>query len=424
MPIPRRTQIRNPGILFKKNATGPYANRLRGKGVYGKAFPQSCIEYHFLAGDRIDIPGLSLDGRSPGRISIIVRADDLSGVDNQLFVEGVGGDQNTFRLQWFAANDEYRFRAFTGDNTISSYVEPNLSDPREVRFIARWQANSGGSRLDTRVDDQEFQDLGLSGISTLPHTTLRLGINASLGATSQFYGVIKDVRLFDAFTGGNMTNHWKIDDNAYGVGAIRDSVGGKHGDLIQGAGDWQPCEEQGAALITCPICADDVLGSERDLSNWTVYFSTLGGSVTGCDGTELTSNGLIPQASGEGQRYIERSPVLVENVTYRVGAYAKAGAGSNWVMLLFLVRNGATGYVFFDLGTGAVGSVTAPAVNANISLVSDGWYDISFEMNANTGGNTPFVRLYASDGDGDFSVGGDGSTIWHYQDILSVCPLE
>lgn len=184
------------------------------------------FEYRFVD-DRIDLPIPSLTGTSPGRIEVTVRPDDFRGAGNQVIFEGNGG--TWLRCFYFAEDETYRFRAFSNDNTISSY-DIDVQSPNEVTHICRWKANSGGSTYEVGGETNN----GISGGSS-PHTTLYIGRRES--GLAPFKGVIKEVKYYDAEFGGNLVHYWKINDNS---STIADSVGTADGTLqAGGSGSWQ-----------------------------------------------------------------------------------------------------------------------------------------------------------------------------------------
>ncbi len=184
------------------------------------------FEYRFVD-DRIDLPIPSLTGTSPGRIEVTVRPDDFRGADNQVIFEGNG--DTWLRCFYFAQDETYRFRAFSNDNTISSY-DIDVQSPNEVTHICRWKANSGGSTYEVGGETNN----GISGVSS-PHTTLYIGRREN--GLAPFKGVIKEVKYYDAEFGGNLVHYWKINDNS---STIADSVGAADGTLqAGGSGSWQ-----------------------------------------------------------------------------------------------------------------------------------------------------------------------------------------
>ncbi len=238
-----RKQIISPHVRFAASSRGPYANKLGG-GMYAKSFNLGCFEYYFVSGDRIELP-VTLGGTSPGRIEVTARPDSLDTSTNRLIIEGDGGTaQNSFRIWWFATpTGRYMFRAFSGDNIVNPYVEQSINNPQELKFVGRWKAASGGGQFDiTDQDNVTYTQTGVSGTSSpIPHNKIIVGINRSLQANSQWVGVIRDIKLYDAEFNGNLVHWWKVDDNATGTGAIKDSVGDADGDLIQGSGAWRAC---------------------------------------------------------------------------------------------------------------------------------------------------------------------------------------
>jgi len=131
--------------------------------------------------------------------------------------------------------------------------------------------------------------------------------------------------------------------------------------------------------------------------------------------------GFIPLVGGEGLKTAWLVVTLDASTQYTVSGIFSAGAGSDWFMLLFANKDGSSSRVFFDVANGVKGSEIGTAlVSSSISSVGGGEYLCSITINSGTSGNTPRVWIYAADANDDFSVAGDGSTVWHYQRDLTV----
>ena len=85
----------------------------------------------------------------------------------------------------------------------------------------------------------------------------------------------------------------------------------------------------------------------------------------------LTANILTP--NGTADAYCRQTLTPVLSTSYGVSVYAKAGTGS-WLRLRALfINNNTTDEAWFNLSTGALGTVQA-SVSATITSVGNGWY--------------------------------------------------
>jgi hypothetical protein len=165
----------------------------------------------------------------------------------------------------------------------------------------------------------------------------------------------------------------------------------------------------------------DSLGSERDLSDWTLVRSTLGGSVTALDGTTLTNNGLIPN-SGEGltYQYLPVETALINGLPYVYEAILHAG-NSTWAVVAVTDSNSDSITQYFELsGAGGVG-VHSGGGTVEIDLMSDGWYRCRILFTDGVGSDPATGYVYAVDGDNNTTtIGSDGVKVWHYTDGATI----
>lgn len=165
----------------------------------------------------------------------------------------------------------------------------------------------------------------------------------------------------------------------------------------------------------------DSLGSERDLSDWTLVRSTLGGSVTALDGTTLTNNGLIPN-SGEGltYQYLPVETELINGMPYVYEVFLKAG-NSTWAVVAVTDSNSDSITQYFELsGAGGVG-VHSGGGTVEIDLMSDGWYRCRILFTNGVGSDPATGYVYAVDGDNNTTtIGSDGVKVWHYTDGATI----
>ncbi|MDH3194993.1 MAG: hypothetical protein OEL78_01625, partial [Hyphomicrobiales bacterium] len=102
---------------------------------------------------------------------------------------------------------------------------------------------------------------------------------------------------------------------------------------------------------------------------------------------------------------------------YQFSVYAKA-AELSWIYLR--ANTGAFpggSYAYFDVGTGAVGTVGADVNSAAIEDVGNGWYRCSISITANAT-TTDSLKIHMAEADNDLVIDGDSASgfyIWGWQ---------
>lgn len=100
-------------------------------------------------------------------------------------------------------------------------------------------------------------------------------------------------------------------------------------------------------------------------------------------------------------------PTLSDSVEYKLSVYAKAGTIS-FMRLAPTTKAGVTNSTYFNLATGAVGSVGS-GHTAAISAVGNGWYRCSITYNAGSGATSTTVRIAMTNANGASTYLGDGT---------------
>jgi hypothetical protein len=146
-----------------------------------------------------------------------------------------------------------------------------------------------------------------------------------------------------------------------------------------------------------------------DNAVWLKQRSTCtGNATTAPDGTS-TADCLIEDTTEANTHYIYQSVSgLVDNTIYRFSVHLKAGARS-WVRIQILDKNAGLGYAYFNLATGATGTVSGTPV-ATIVSCGGGWYRVSVLRNILTGATTPVVSIFIAEADNDITFSGDPTT--------------
>ena len=150
----------------------------------------------------------------------------------------------------------------------------------------------------------------------------------------------------------------------------------------------------------------------EDFSNaaWTKHQSTVTVNAAEAPNGTTTADKLIETASAQDHQ-LNRAYTAVDNTTYTLSAYAKAGERT--VFRLYLQNKAGTyNYSDFDLVTGTI-SILSGVVPA-ITAVGNGWYRCSVTANAGTGANaSPLAFL--SYGTANAGSGTNGLFVWGAQ---------
>lgn len=143
----------------------------------------------------------------------------------------------------------------------------------------------------------------------------------------------------------------------------------------------------------------------QDFSNasWTLGNATIGSSTTSPDGTANGQSLMETSATGAHRFFVTSSITATNGTTYTYSVFAKAN-GRDFVRLSD--GNVANVTCFFNLSTGAVGTVGASITASSITAYKDGWYrcSISYVM-VGTAAAPAFV------------MSPDGSTVSYAGDI-------
>ena len=160
----------------------------------------------------------------------------------------------------------------------------------------------------------------------------------------------------------------------------------------------------------------NLLGFSEAFDNaaWTKFSASI---VTGAQANPV--NGLfnaqkLMENTANAQHRVTQSVTLAA-APHTLSAYLKAG-GRTWALMV----NGtiANGFTYFDLSTGAVGTVGAGVSSASITPVANGWYRCSITFTAPAGGNVLEFRAASANGTGSYT--GDGNSgVYIYGAMLS-----
>jgi len=130
-------------------------------------------------------------------------------------------------------------------------------------------------------------------------------------------------------------------------------------------------------------------------------------ATTAPDGS-TTATLVVPTTSSGGQAITKGAGTAIITTAYTFSVYAKS-SGYNFVRLSF-GNTAGSGYAFFNLSTGAVGTVSvSPAYTTEISAVGNSWYRCSITFTTTVGGNIN-GDIYVQSADNQFSWAGNGTS--------------
>jgi hypothetical protein len=131
-------------------------------------------------------------------------------------------------------------------------------------------------------------------------------------------------------------------------------------------------------------------------------------ATTAPDGTS-TASSFIPTAGAVTLSNTSISPTLTDSVVYTASCFLKKN-GYDWAKVILRSKDSAseTG-AWFNLNTGAVGTVDA-GITAAIQSVGSGWYRCSVVKNAGTGATSPRFRIASTNADNVLAFTANGTS--------------
>lgn len=128
----------------------------------------------------------------------------------------------------------------------------------------------------------------------------------------------------------------------------------------------------------------------------------------------ITAELLYPTTSGTNRRVIQYL-TLASGATYTGTIHVKA-AGKSWVAFGPVRGNSGNDQVFFNISTGARGTVGSSASASSIMNIGNGWYRLSVTMSKSAGVDAFFLDVCDADGSTSVTTSGtDGVLIWGAQ---------
>lgn len=162
--------------------------------------------------------------------------------------------------------------------------------------------------------------------------------------------------------------------------------------------------------------------ARTDMENWTATRATIATGVAAPDGT-LTAYDIVEDGTGSQSHFAQYT--LLNTTTYDnqfmvFSAFCKQRSGGDraWVYVAFQNLAGANVGAFFNLATGAIGTVSA-GLYASIEPWGNGWYRCFVRGPVGTDGagtNTVIQRIFVAQGDNAFapvtSTTANGIRVW------------
>lgn len=185
--------------------------------------------------------------------------------------------------------------------------------------------------------------------------------------------------------------------------------------------DHNPTTDESLGLLIEEQRTNLLLQSEDLDTTWAETRATLNlNSVVSPDGT-LTADRLI--ASTDNNTHFTTQTFTGTAASYTFTAYAKA-SGLNFVALRLFNGTSQVGLAYYNLSTGATGTVTAGT--ATITSVGNGWYRCSLTATLAASASCT-ADIYLASADNTNSFAGDafnGIALWGFQTELGAFPTS
>lgn len=331
-------------------------------------------------------------GLVTGRVGVIsVRVTNItSGASIELKAESVGSIYKNDALN------------IDGVGRYSSDFESNLDSASSTAVIG-WRGYGEFIGKEGTVVISDIQYESKPGTAWVKGTWVPPSEYVSTGVLSApYHGAgVDGVKYFDT-TNGNTVS-----------GSVVTEAAG----VLLDAGDHN-CDASGPFGYMSEWSRTNLLTYSEQFDNaaWTKTNATVTANATPApDGATIADKLGDNGATGTGGVSVYRSPTVSSGASC-FSVYAKQHQLS-WLMLFTTNFDaGATGITYFDLASGAIGTVGANH-GAGIEPLSNGWYRcwVSFTTTTDLSGR---VEIYAADADGDFTVDLDGTSsiyIWGAQ---------
>jgi hypothetical protein len=143
---------------------------------------------------------------------------------------------------------------------------------------------------------------------------------------------------------------------------------------------------------------------ELDNASWTKAASTISANASAAPTGDTVADAIIADNTNAAHGVTQDATLTV--ASYVLSAFVKAGAATHVYLSDSTIANGRA---WFNLGTGAVGTVEAGIAEALIEAYGNGWFRISARFTGTAAAHTLGVFAATADNDADFT--GDGATV-------------
>jgi hypothetical protein len=143
-----------------------------------------------------------------------------------------------------------------------------------------------------------------------------------------------------------------------------------------------------------------------DNAIWIKNASSISSNATTAPNGTTTADKLVEDSSGS-QHAIRQTVSLTASTNYTYSVFAKAGERT-WIYLQYTNDDPDDKRAWFDLGSGAVGSVTGAGITSAITPEGSGWYRCSITVTSGPGGS--FLPVALANADSNIVYAGDGSS--------------
>ena len=130
-------------------------------------------------------------------------------------------------------------------------------------------------------------------------------------------------------------------------------------------------------------------------------------NTTGPDGN-TTADKMVMDSTAAAVHNFDLQGTFSDNTVYYWSIYIKPN-GLTWVATRIRTKTNVNKWAYFNLSNGTIGTVDA-GVTASIAAATNGFYRISSATSVLSGATAVQISIFASDGDGDITVDGDGSS--------------
>lgn len=164
-----------------------------------------------------------------------------------------------------------------------------------------------------------------------------------------------------------------------------------------------------ATLLEDARTNDFTRSEEFDNAAWTLYLTTVSANAaTAPDGT-TTADKVVEGAPLDNHGVLRALTGAADNTKQSVSYCCKAGERI-WVRIRIVRKDGGTPSAWFNLSTGAWGTVEAGVAATSVEVLANGWYRLGITVDVLSGGTAPAAQLFLATGDAVQGYAGDGTS--------------